>query len=217
MDVSRIIIPSSQAILPSPAVQKIPPVQAPNSDNLTKDLNQQLLAHKEQLAAKAYPELENRRMLSAEDAKKKISLNPILATFPYAVISEESGQQIYVKPLPMAMTSEPAMVVVGVDLLGQSTTAQIKIKHINQKRCTLAQLYAQAAYNEPIDQKAFTDIEMKIAATMATIDINVHLDGTVLIANDINEDNNIDKLRAFSNRSFKRLRKLLKTNQANPK
>lgn len=178
MEISRSAQVNQQLIQPVLPVNKVNPIIG---DNMTKDLNQQLLAHKEEQAqARKLQKNANRKY---QDNKETTALNTpsLLNDFPYQLKNQASGQALYAKVDFTAKKNCPTMLVASIDLAGALNATKIKIKDIRLNQTTLAALFALIAYQEPGDKPAYGAGCLRINEAMTIIDVQRKLDFTTIL------------------------------------
>lgn len=181
MEVSRLTQVNQQLLQPVLPVNKVNPIQSVGGDNLTKDLNQQLLAHAEQ-QAQAYQ--LNRTATRKYQANKDVTaLNTpsLLDDFPYQLKNELSGQAIYAKVDFTAQKKTPTMLVASINLAGALHATKIKIDDIKLNHTTLAALFALFAYQEPGDKDQYSAGCLRLNEALAIIDVQMELDFTAIL------------------------------------
>lgn len=154
------------------AVEHVQPIKAINADNLTKDMEQQLLANQEyQQAMHRGPAIERPRAKTLQITQ---GAQNIKDSFPYQIYEEQSQQAMLVKPALISKEG-PAMIVLSTDMTSTIVSEKIMVAASQAPANNLLQIFAFLAYHEPMIPTLYRDSFSDVLMLMKQHDIRAKL------------------------------------------
>lgn len=154
------------------AVEHVQPIKAINADNLTKDMEQQLLANQEYQQAmqrRQVIERPSHKILQTAQAPRNIK-----DSFPYQIYEEQSQQAMLVKPALISKEG-PAMIVLSTDMTGTMISEKILLTPNQVPANNLLQIFIFLAYHEATTPQLYRDNFGAMLELMQHYDIHAAL------------------------------------------
>lgn len=171
MEGPRPLEPLQPIVEPILPVTKVNPIVASGGDNVTKDLNQQMLAHDEERQATLYLQLSSPKALTLASDKHRDLMTELLANFPYQLYEERSGQGLYGKIDYSLPASAQTFVVTSINLAGQLKAQKIKIKELNLSAVTLIECFALIINHATVDFDYYVQASIRLKELLITNDV----------------------------------------------
>lgn len=172
MDINGITDYLSNNQIMNVEITKIKPVESPGADNVTKDLNEQMLARKEEERAKKNLYVTKYKKSDKNKNQETINkTNSILVDYPYSIFDDISNQKIYAKKDPTDQKGE-TMLVISLDCKQNYFAKKVNVKKIDNMNCSLSEIFAFISYKEINDNKLYVRTTIKILEKLNNFNVN---------------------------------------------